>query len=61
MNTNESKGSWEEQKRILKQRFASLTNNDLLYSADKKKEMLKRIQIKLSLTNEEIDKIISDL
>lgn len=61
MNTNESTGSWEAQKRILKQRFASLTNNDLLYSADKQKEMINRIQIKLNLTTEEMEKIISDL
>lgn len=61
MNTTELKGDWEEQKGKLKQKFAALTDNDLLFAQGKKEEMLGRIQIKLGKTKEELFKIIGDL
>ena len=61
MNTTELKGTWEEQKGKLKQKFAALTDNDLMFSEGKKEEMLGRIQIKLGKTKEELHKIISSL
>ncbi len=36
MNTTELKGNWEEQKGKLKQKFASLTDDDLLFAEGKK-------------------------
>jgi uncharacterized protein YjbJ (UPF0337 family) len=59
MNTTELKGDWEQQKGILKQKFASLTDNDLLFAEGKKEEMLGRLQTKLGKTKEELHKIIS--
>ncbi len=61
MNTTELKGTWNEQKGKLKQQFATLTDNDLLFTDGKKDEMLGRIQIKLGKTKEEWHKIISAL
>lgn len=61
MNTTELKGDWEEQKGKLKQKFAALTDNDLLFAQGKKEEMLGRIQIKLGKTKEELFKIIGEL
>ena len=61
MNTNEIKGNWNEQKGKLKQKFAQLTDNDLMFVEGKKDEMMGRIQIKLGKTKEEFEKIISDL
>lgn len=61
MNTTELKGTWEEQKGKLKQQFAALTDNDLMFSEGKKEEMLGRLQIKLGKTKEELHKIISSL
>jgi len=61
MNTTELKGTWEEQKGKLKQKFAELTDNDLMFSEGKKEEMLGRIQIKLGKTKEELHEIISSL
>jgi uncharacterized protein YjbJ (UPF0337 family) len=61
MNTTEMKGKWEEQKGLLKQRFASLTDNDLLFAEGKKEEMFGRLQIKLGKTKEELSKIISEI
>jgi uncharacterized protein YjbJ (UPF0337 family) len=61
MNTNEIKGNWEEQKGKLKQKFAILTDNDVLLLEGKKEEMLGRLQAKLGKTKEELQKIISAL
>lgn len=61
MNTTELKGNWDEQKGKLKQQFAILTDNDLLFTEGKRDEMLGRLQIKLGKTKEELHKIISSL
>ncbi len=47
MNTTELKGDWEVQKGKLKQKFAQLTDNDLLFIEGKKDEMLGKLQITL--------------
>ena len=61
MNTTELKGNWNEQKGKLKQKFATLTDNDLMFDEGKKDEMLGKIQIKLGKTKEEMHKIIAGL
>ena len=61
MNTTELKGTWEEQKGKLKQKFASLTDNDLMFTEGKKEEMYGRLQQKLCKSKDELRKIISDL
>lgn len=60
MNNTEAKGNWNEQKGKLKQRFAVLTDNDLMYAEGKKDEMLGKLQIKLGKTKDELDKILND-
>jgi uncharacterized protein YjbJ (UPF0337 family) len=61
MNTTELIGNWEVQKGKLKQKFAILTDNDLLLVEGKKEEMLGRLQVKLGKTKEELHDIISGL
>lgn len=61
MNTTELKGTWEEQKGKLKQKFAKLTDNDLLFVEGKKDEMMGKLQIKLGKTKEEMHKILEEL
>lgn len=61
MNNPESNENWEEQKAKLKQKFAKLTDNDLLYIEGKKEEMLGKLQIKLGKSKEELSKIIQEL
>ena len=61
MNTTEVKGNWNEQKGKLKQKFAVLTDNDLMFEEGKKEEMLAKLQIKLGKTKEEFHKIIAEL
>jgi uncharacterized protein YjbJ (UPF0337 family) len=59
MNTTEVKGNWNEQKGKLKQKFATLTDDDLMFAEGKKDEMLGRLQIKLGKTKDELHKIMS--
>ena len=61
MNTTELKGNWNEQKAKLKQKFAVLTDNDLMYEEGRKEEMFAKLQIKLGKTKEELHKILSAL
>lgn len=60
-NTTELKENWNEIKGKLKQKFASLTDNDLLLVEGKHDELLGRLQVKLGKTKEEIHKLISGL
>ena len=59
MNTTEVKGNWNEQKGKLKQQFANLTDDDLMFAEGKKDEMLGKLQIKLGKTKEELHKVMS--
>jgi uncharacterized protein YjbJ (UPF0337 family) len=61
MNTTEMKGNWNEQKGKLKQQFATLTDDDLMFAEGKKDEMLGKLQVKLGKSKEELHKIISEL
>jgi len=61
INTTEVKGSWNEQKGKLKQKFAMLTDNDLLFAEGKKDEMLGKLQVKLGKTKEELHAILAAL
>jgi uncharacterized protein YjbJ (UPF0337 family) len=45
----------------LKQQYATLTDNDLMFAEGKKEEMFGRLQVKLGKTKEELHKILSDL
>ena len=61
MNSTEVKGTWNEKKGKLKQKFAVLTDNDLMFEEGKKDEMLGKLQIKLGKTKEELHKIFGEL
>ncbi len=54
-------GNWNEQKSKLKQKFALLTDNDMLFVTGKQEEMLGRLQLKLGKTKEELYEIIAAL
>ena len=61
MNKTEIKGNWNEQKGKLKQKFAILTDDDLMFAEGKKDEMFGKLQIKLGKTKEELYRILLDL
>ena len=60
-NTTEIKGNWNELKGKLKQQYAHLTDDDLLFAEGKKDEMFGKLQIKLGKTKEELKAIIDSL
>jgi uncharacterized protein YjbJ (UPF0337 family) len=60
-NLTELKGNWNEQKGKLKQKFAMLTDNDLMFEEGKKDEMFGKLQIKLGKTKEQLHEIINAL
>ena len=61
MNKTQVKGNWNEQKGKLKQKFATLTDDDLMFAEGKKDEMLGKLQIKLGKSKEELNKLLADL
>jgi uncharacterized protein YjbJ (UPF0337 family) len=61
MNTTEIEGTWNELKGKLKKKYATLTDNDLMYAEGKKEEMLGKLQIKLGKTKEEMHDLINGL
>ncbi len=60
-NLTELKGNWNETKGKLKQKYATLTDNDVLLVEGKQDELLGRLQVKLGFTKAEIHKIVSQL
>lgn len=60
-NTTELKGNWNETKGKLKQQFAILTDDDLMLADGKMDELIGRLQAKLGITKQEIQKIIAKL
>jgi uncharacterized protein YjbJ (UPF0337 family) len=61
MNKLNSKGNWNELAGKLKQEFAELTDDDLLFKEGKEKELLGRLQLKLGKTKEQIRLVIAKL
>ncbi len=61
LNKIEITGNWNDQKGKLKQKFAVLLDNDLMFTEGKKDEMLGRVQLILGKTKEELRRIISEL
>lgn len=54
-------GSWNEIKGKLKQKYAQLTDDDLLFAEGKDEEILGRLQQKLGETKENLRETISKL
>ncbi|MFT3702513.1 MAG: CsbD family protein [Agriterribacter sp.] len=55
------KGNWNEVKGKVKQKYANLTDDDLLYEDGKDDELLGRIQKKAGQTKEQVIKWIESL
>jgi uncharacterized protein YjbJ (UPF0337 family) len=55
------KGNWNLIKGNLKQKWADLTDDELLYEEGKEDELLGRIQKKTGETKENINKFIDDM
>ncbi|MGN6435707.1 MAG: CsbD family protein [Agriterribacter sp.] len=55
------KGNWNEVKGKIKQKYANLTDDDLLYEEGKDDELLGRIQKKVGETKEKVKEWIESL
>lgn len=55
------KGSWNEAKGKIKQKYAALTDDDLLYEEGKDDELLGRLQKKTGKTKQQLKEWIEDL
>ena len=54
MNKLQLKGNWNKVKGNLKQKYAELTDDDLMYAEGKEDELLGRLQKKTGKTKEEL-------
>jgi len=61
MNKLIFKGTWNEVRGKLKQKYSQLTDDDLTYVEGKYDELLGRLQKKLGKGQDEIRKMIADL
>ena len=61
MNAQSIKGNWIEVAGKLKQKYANLTNDDLLFIEGKEEELFGRLQKKLGKTKEEIRNLIEKI
>lgn len=55
------KGNWNMAKGKLKQQYADLTDDDLLYTEGQEEELYGRLQKKLGKTRSEVEEILNDL
>lgn len=61
MDKLEVKGTWNEMKGKLKQKYGQLTDDDLAYSEGKEDEMYGRLQQKLGKSKDEIKRELRGL
>jgi uncharacterized protein YjbJ (UPF0337 family) len=61
MNDLTIKGTWNEAKGKLKQKYSELTDDDLAFTEGKEDELLGRLQNKLGKTKDEIKKELAKL
>lgn len=61
MNTLRLKGTWNEAKGKLKQKYSELTDNDLLFAEGKEDELVGRLQKRLGKTRDEVMKELAEL
>jgi uncharacterized protein YjbJ (UPF0337 family) len=61
MESKEFKGKWSELKGKLKQKYANLTDDDLLYAEGKEDELYGRIQQRIGKSKEDVKDLIDKL
>lgn len=60
MNKLQIKGNWKIAVGKLKQTYANLTDDDLIYIEGKEEELYGRVQRRLGKSQEEVEKILHD-
>jgi uncharacterized protein YjbJ (UPF0337 family) len=56
--TDKLKGNWNQIKGKLKEKYADLTDNDLLYVEGKEDQLVGRLQEKLGQSKEEVNSLL---
>jgi uncharacterized protein YjbJ (UPF0337 family) len=59
-NLSVSKENWTATKGRLKRKFAILSDDDLLFTSGNQEELLRKLEIKLGKTKEEVREIIAE-
>lgn len=59
--TDKWKGNWNQVKGKLKEKYADLTDNDLLYAEGKEDQLLGRLQERLGQSKEEVHSLLERL
>lgn len=61
MDKLQLKGTWNEAKGKLKQKYGELTDDDLTFAEGKEEELLGRLQKRLGKTKDEVRKELAEL
>jgi uncharacterized protein YjbJ (UPF0337 family) len=61
MNKLRLKGTWNEAKGKLKQKYGELTDDDLMFAEGKEDELVGRLEKRLGKTKDEVRKELADL
>ena len=60
-NSQELRKNWHDTKEKLKKKFTKITDNDLYFAEGQQDDVVKKLQLKLGKSKDEILKIISTL
>jgi uncharacterized protein YjbJ (UPF0337 family) len=60
MTTLKIKGNWNQAKGVLKQKYAQLTDDDLMFEEGKEEELLGRLQARTGEAKEKLRDMISE-
>jgi uncharacterized protein YjbJ (UPF0337 family) len=61
MNKLKLRGTWNEAKGKLKQKYGELTDDDLMFAEGKEDELVGRLEKRLGKTKDEVRKELADL
>lgn len=61
MNSTTLKGNWNELKGKLKQKYADLTDDDLMYVEGQEDELYGKIQKKIGKSKDEVKEMIAEM
>ena len=61
MNKLTLKGDWNVAKGKLKQKYAQLTDDDLVYEKGREDELLGRVQKRVGQTREEVERVVDEI
>ena len=61
MNKLTLKGDWNVAKGKLRQKYAQLTDDDLVYEKGREDELLGRVQKRVGQTREEVERVVGEI